>query len=327
MIVGTSRFSIVAPSPFRLDLTVWALRRRQHNTIDAWDGATYRRTLIADGVPVAVAVHQDRSTAPGRSRLAVEVRRRGPEPSATTIDDVARTLNRMLGPEVDLTGFYDLARSDGRLDQLARRFCGVRPPRLPSVFEACVNAIACQQLSLTVGIHLLDRLAADYGPRVAFAAAAPGFPAPERLAAADASDLRRLGFSMTKSRAVIQLAQQVTSGVVDLEGLEHLDDDDAVAALVALPGIGRWSAEYVLLRGLGRLHVLPGDDVGARNSLHRRFGLAQDAGYDDLVALGRKWWPYGGMVYFHLLLDGLNDAGCLTPASSAELLGTTGEVA
>jgi DNA-3-methyladenine glycosylase II len=70
------------------------------------------------------------------------------------------------------------------------------------------------------------------------------------------------------------------------------------------------------LRGLGRLQVLPGDDVGARNNLRRRFGLAADAGYDELVALGATWWPHGGMVYFHLLLDGLAGAGHLEAAGS-----------
>ena len=60
-----------------------------------------------------------------------------------------------------------------------------------------------------------------------------------------------------------------------------------------------------MLRGLARYHVLPGDDVGARNNLRRRFGLAEDAGYDAVATLSRRWQPYTGLVYFHLLLDAL----------------------
>ena len=313
--MGTARFTIEVHPPFCLGLTVWALRRRPHNTIDAWDGTTYTRTLVADGTPVQAAVRQDDTGDPERTRLRIEVRRRGEDPSEAGVAEVRCTIEQMLGLHVDLAGFYELAVSDERLAGLARRFMGVRPPRFASVFEALVNAVACQQLSLTVGIHLLNRLAAVYGPEVALRGATPGFPIPERLAVAEASHLRRLGFSLAKARNLLLLARQVASGTLDLDALAQADDEHATAALVALPGIGRWSAEYVLLRGLGRIGVLPGDDVGARNNLRQRFELPAPGGYDEVAALAKGWWPYGGMVYFHLLLDGLARAGQLQLAA------------
>jgi len=84
--------------------------------------------------------------------------------------------------------------------------------------------------------------------------------------------------------------------------------------LLGLPGIGRWSAEYVMLRALARYHVLPGDDVGARNNMRRRFGLPWDAGYDEVAGFSRRWHPYEGLVYFHLLLDALATRGDLVEA-------------
>ncbi len=95
------------------------------------------------------------------------------------------------------------------------------------------------------------------------------------------------------------------AGELDLEALHGAGDAAAREILLSLPGIGRWSAEYVLLRGLARYHVLPGDDVGARNNLRRRFGLTPDAGYDEVAGLSERWWPCAGLVYFHLLLDAL----------------------
>jgi DNA-3-methyladenine glycosylase II len=312
--VGTARFTIEVRPPFRLDLTVWALRRRPHNTIDGWDGTTYTRTLVADRHPLLVAVRQEASGASGWARLGVEVRGRGETPDETAVVEVRRALEKMLGLEVDLAGFYELGAVDDRLAGLARRFLGVRPPRSASLFEALVNAVACQQLSLTVGIHLLDRLAAVYGPEVALRGATPGFPTAERLTGAEPAHLRRLGFSLAKARTLIELSRRVASGSLDLQALTQADDEHAAAVLVALPGIGRWSAQYVLLRGLGRLGVLPGDDVGARNSLRRRFELPASAGYDEVTALAKGWWPYGGLVYFHLLLDALARAGHLEAA-------------
>jgi DNA-3-methyladenine glycosylase II len=107
------------------------------------------------------------------------------------------------------------------------------------------------------------------------------------------------------------LKQVTCENWLDLEALRDADDGQVKSTLLGLPGIGRWSAEYVMLRGLSRYHVLPGDDVGARNNLRRRFGLAQDAGYDAVASLSRRWQPYAGLVYFHLLLDALAARGYL----------------
>jgi DNA-3-methyladenine glycosylase II len=308
------RFRIDVPAPFRLDLTVWTLRRRPHNLVDRWDGTSYQRILTVGDRPVEVAVRQEQDRVV--PRLTVELRGTGPPLGDRCVTEARRVLGRTLGLGVDLEGFWRLAESDGRLAALAGRFAGTRPPCFPTVFEAVVNAVACQQLSLTVGIHFLNRLAQRYGPTLRTRTGpAFGFPTPERLAGADPEALRNLGFSRPKARAVMVLARQVAAGDVDLEALRDAADDHAVAALVDLVGVGRWSAEYTLLRGLQRWHVLPGDDIGARNNLQRRFGLAPSGGYDAVAQLSRAWWPYGGLVYFHLLLDTLADGGQVTPSA------------
>jgi DNA-3-methyladenine glycosylase II len=307
-----SRFEIEVARPFRLDFTVWTLRRRSQNTVDGWDGTRYLRTLVIDEVPVGITVRQE-SDAAG-PLLIVEVEHPGMTPDELFISEIRSVLSRTLGLEVDLSGFYRLAEGEFRLATLAQQFVGMRPPCFPSVFEAAVNAIACQQLSLTVGIHLLNRLSKQFGlaPSAGEGAQA-GFPTPDRLAGEDPQHLRDLGFSRSKAHAIITLSQQIVVGETDLEALRDAEDDRAMATLLDLTGIGRWSAEYVLLRGLGRLQVLPGDDVGARNNLHRRFGLAPSAGYEEVNRFSRRWSPYGGLVYFHLLLDTLAAAGHVAP--------------
>jgi DNA-3-methyladenine glycosylase II len=94
--------------------------------------------------------------------------------------------------------------------------------------------------------------------------------------------------------------------------LSQLDDSEAMAWLTSLRGIGRWSAEYVLLRGLGRLHVFPGDDVGARNKLERFLDIEERLDYDGVEQLVARWHPFAGLVYFHLLLDSLSESGLVT---------------
>jgi len=82
-----------------------------------------------------------------------------------------------------------------------------------------------------------------------------------------------------------------------------------------LRGVGRWTAEYVLLRGVGRLRVFPGDDVGAQKRLARWLGRSRPLDYTGVRRLVKRWQPFAGMVYFHLLLDGLSQAGALESSS------------
>ena len=67
------------------------------------------------------------------------------------------------------------------------------------------------------------------------------------------------------------------------------------------------------MRGLGRLHIFPGDDVGAHNKLRRLFDIATALDYDAVRRLVGRWHPYAGVVYFHLLLDSLSEAGLVEP--------------
>jgi DNA-3-methyladenine glycosylase II len=98
---------------------------------------------------------------------------------------------------------------------------------------------------------------------------------------------------------------------LDLDVLARQDDREVCTRLLALRGVGRWTAEYVLLRGLGRLHVFPGDDVGAQKRLARWLGRSGPLDYAGVRRVVERWQPYAGLVYFHLLLDGLSRAGAL----------------
>lgn len=309
-------FVLPARPPFRLDLTAWTLRRRPDNRIDRWDGRVYRRVLLVgqDRTPVDVEVQQSEALS-GSPELQVTVSKL---PGRLDVEhDVTAQLTRALGLNLDLQGFYQLAERDPILVRLVAPFRGVKPPRFPTVFEALVNAIACQQLSLTLGILLLNRLTAAFGrpgagPGIgAGETGARAFPAPEDLAEVSPEELRPFGFSRQKSRYLIDLARAVADGTLDLEALADLGDEDALARLKELRGIGRWSAEYVLLRGLGRLDVFPGDDVGARNRLQRRLGLEDKLDYDGVQRTVQRWRPYRGLIYFFMLLDGLAAAGAI----------------
>lgn len=296
-------FHIEPVPPFDLELTVRVLRRLPNNAVDRWDGGTYRRVQVAAGLPHEVEVSQVGSSDNPRLRVTVV----GPA-SRRASAEIADNLERLLGTRCDLTAFYRLAARSAKLLALTEAYRGVKPPRFLSVFESLVNAIACQQLTLTVGILLLNRLSQLYGPSVnPSVSPARGFPRPEDLVTADPQTLRDAGFSRQKSRAIIDLAQTVVSGGCDLEALAELDDAAAVARLMALRGVGRWTAEYALLRGLGRTQIFPGDDIGAQNGLRQWLRLKKPLDYDGVGRVLARWRTYKGLIYFHLLLRRVAD--------------------
>lgn len=302
----TYTFALASTAPFRLDLTVWALRRRDRNIVDRWDGMTYRRVLSIAEWPVEIAARQAGTNA----RPKVEVTVRAEHISHPVLDEVSNNLARMLGLNTDLTEFYALAARDRRLAPLAERFRGLKPPRFPTLFEALVNAFACQQLSLTVGIELLGRLARQCGP-VLTDDTEPryGFPRPADTVRVKAQRFRSLGFSYSKARSILDLSRSLMAGKLDLGTLERMDENEAVESLMQLRGVGRWTAEYVLLRGLGKTSVFPGDDVGARNRLAGWLGRKRPLDYDAVKRALARWYPHTGLVYFHLLLAGLSESG------------------
>ena len=287
--------------PFRLDLTVWALRRRSGNTVDVWQDETYRRVLAINDQAVLVEVTQK------KARLDVTVT--GANLDGAVKQETTIALKRLLGIRVDLSGFYRFASGHPTLNKLAEGFRGFKPPRFANVFEAVVNGITCQQLSLTVGIIFLNRLAERCG--LPFGRGMYAFPRPEDLVNLDPADLRPLGYSGSKARALIELSQSIVRGRIDLEELARFDNQECLERLVAIRGVGRWTAEYVLLRGLGRTNVFPGDDVGARNNLERWLHLRKKLDYDRVQRVLSKWKDYGGFIFLHLLLKSLDEDGYL----------------
>lgn len=313
---NTISFEMRPAPPFRLDLTAWVLRRRPENLLDRWDGQTYRRALPLENKIVELAIQQAGS--PSRPRLAVTATATAKEIPANSEIILRRKIERLLGTQINLRAFYSLAATQKHLQPLIVEFAGVKPPRYPTIFEALLNAISCQQVSLHVGIMLLNRLVQTFGKTASptpnsFHGYPPlrACPSPEDLAVVSSGILRAMGYSQQKERAILELSRSIAAGELNLESLTDLDDASALARLTAIRGVGRWSAEYALLRGMGRLNIFPGDDVGGWNKLQKHLRLRQRPGYEKTRKLLAPWKSFAGLIYFHFLLDGLRDKGVL----------------
>lgn len=199
-----------------------------------------------------------------------------PRIAATARENTISVLQRTLGLQFDLAPLYRLAKRHPRLLVLVRPFIGMRPPRFLTLHEALVSAVACQQISLPLGILLLNRLAEAYGIAVSHSHTwRHVFPRPETLTQLKPADLRTLGFSMQKAHTVIGFSRLVIEGCLWPEDLENMDDAAIRNRLYAVMGVGPWTTDYVLLllRGLGRLNIFPVNGSGALNGIQVWLGI------------------------------------------------------
>src|SRR5579863_10474788 len=147
--------------------------------------------------PVGLAVMQSRRGACPE----IEVRISAAQPRALKTQ-VAASVTRILGLDRDLTGFYRLARGDSALRPLAERLRGMKPVRYPTVFEAFANAVACQLVSVTAGMHVMNRLTEAYGLR-GDSSTMRSFPPAAAIARSNPGALRALGLSRQKGEYLI----------------------------------------------------------------------------------------------------------------------------
>lgn len=294
--------------PFRLDYTVWALRRRSKNIIDRWNDNRYTRLFFIENQLIKASLEQI-----NKKEVLVSVNQKINK--ETTIQ-LTRLLEMMLGFNRNLQKFYDIARQDPHISSLAIQFKGLKPPRFPSIFEALVNAISCQQLSLDAGLQIQNRFAQYVGKSMSdIEGTFYAFPIPKDVAECSVAELKKLGFSTNKCKTLIELSSKIIADEDLFDGLENESNDDIVKYLCKFKGIGRWSAEYVLLRGLGKIEMFPGDDVGAKKNLQLLLHLKTKLDYQQISKITKKWYPYAGFIYFHLLLDKLSKKGLLSKES------------
>lgn len=150
-------------------------------------------------------------------------------------------------------------------------------------FAALLQILCEQQLSVASAAAIWSRVAAAASPL-----------APESFLALPDERLRALGLSRAKILYGKGLAQAVTAGALDLDALETRDDEAAMAALTAVKGVGRWTAEIYLLFALGRGDVWPADDLALQAAAQHLKGLDRRPGRAEMVALAEPWRPYRG---------------------------------
>jgi DNA-3-methyladenine glycosylase II len=260
---------VAVPEPFDFALTTERFRTFGIDRANVWhEGGLHRvvagRELRIEAAPGGVAA----------------------EPFDAKTEPVVCAL---LGLAFDLDDFRAWAAGDDVLAVVVPHLAGFRPPLTPDPFEMLVGAITAQQVSLFSALAIRNRLIERFGEQVGEAWA---FPARERIAAASEDELVALGFSRRKAEYVVGLAR---SGL-DLGALAELPDDEVKARLVALRGLGDWTADWFLARHLARPHAWPRGDLALRKAVADLYGGL------DVREERERFHPFENLSAHYLLL-------------------------
>ena len=268
---------LAVPEPYDFALSTGRFRAFGPDLANRWEGEALHRVVAGRDVRIRAA--------PG----GVDV---------YPLDEVTRpVVERVLGLSFDLAAFAAFAGTDEALAALVARLRGLRPPLAPEPFEALVTSITAQQVSLRAAFAIRNRLIERFGETGAVAWA---FPARERLAQADEQELVALGFSRRKAAYVVGLARSD----LDLAALATLADDEVKARLVALPGLGEWTADWFLARHLARPRAWPAGDLALRRAASAFYGGGRPLTTEEVRALGARFDPFQNLTA-HYLLTGL----------------------
>ena len=290
--------------PFDFELTAgYHTYFQARSGADSMDGGVYRRLLDLDGRLVLASVSSAGSV--DTPEMLVELR--GDGLSDTDADMAAGQLEWMLGCEQDLGPFYDLAATDPPMAGLVERFPGLHLPRTATLFESLVLAILGQQISASVARAMRLLIIEHYGESAEFDGITYfAFPRPEAIAASTPEELRALKLTQRKSEYIHGIAMAALQP--EWAELTLLPDDEFVSRLVSMRGIGRWTAQWALVRGLARPDALPLGDLALRRGVSRLLRDGEpvtDAEVEQLAERWRPWRSYATAYLFGAMRSGM----------------------
>ncbi|HVG28597.1 MAG TPA: AlkA N-terminal domain-containing protein [Pyrinomonadaceae bacterium] len=304
----------IAPRPpFDFHATARFFRFTEAEIVDNFDAGTYARACHFGDELLLLRVRSEGTRA--RPALAVSLspaRGGGRGLSA----EAGETVRRMFSVDHDLKLFREQVSADPLMSRLEAEHRGLRLPRWATLFEALLNSILLQQIATPVAWTLRRRVVERFGAQVSVAGRRfYAFPLPSAMARAPAEELRALGLSGAKAQGIVELARAVEAGALDAGALAREDNEGVIARLSALRGVGRWTAEWVLMLHFGRTDVFAAADLFLRGAFVKYYNGGEPLSEREIRARSLSLWGAWGSYVALYMLAGMR-AGKITLKSA-----------
>ncbi len=205
-----------------------------------------------------------------------------------------------------LNNFYDDMKEDRVLSKLIPKLRGLNSPTTPTFFEAIISSIIEQQISLKAAHIIETKMIKKFGEKLILEDEVYyGFPTPEIISKLETTDMRECGLSFRKAEYVIGLSKCIEDDKIDLNKFKTKSASDVIEKLIKIRGIGIWTAELAVIRGLHMLVALPADDIGLRRVVSHYYTDNKPISGDELRKIGINWDKWSGLVVFYLIVADL----------------------
>ena len=293
-------FKVQALAPFNFDLTAEIFSHGDPQ-IRTYREGVFSQVLDLNNQLVLVKVTSAGTTE--QPKIDVELQSNNPITESIK-EKTAEAVKFIFNLEFDLCSFYEEVKGDNTMARLVKQLCGLKNPTTPTVFESLVDSIVEQQISILVAIALEEKLVKKFGDRLEIDGNAYfAFPTPQKLAGASLQEIQQVGLTRRKAEYIHEAAQQIVNGKLDLENLKNHDDpEEIVADLDAVRGIGVWTAELTMLRGMQRLDALPADDLGLRRVISRYYCGGKPIKAAEARQIASAWGRWKGLAAFYLII-------------------------
>ena len=214
------------------------------------------------------------------------------------------TIGNLLNLDFDLTSFYEQIKTDEVMKHITRRLWGLKSLTTPTVFEALVDSIIEQQISIKVATAIENKLIRKFGDNLNLEGERYyAYPTPQKLASADVEQIRQCGLSYRKADYIKGISTLVVNGELDLEKLKNCSDmDEIINELDTVRGVGLWTAELTMLRGMQKFDAFPADDLGLRRAISRYYIIGETISSLQARKTAENWGRWKGLAAYYLII-------------------------
>jgi DNA-3-methyladenine glycosylase II len=298
--IYTEKVTVDALPPFSFDLSskIFANGDKQ---IRHCENDRFWQVIRVNGKLILVTVEAAGTV--DKPEVSVELK----SDSAITAEDRKKAeaaVNAIFSLDLDLKPFYETVKDDKIMAGLTRKLWGLKSPTTPTVFEALVDSIVEQQISLKVANSIEVKIIKKFGEILDLEGDVYyAYPTPQRLATVSTEELRQCGLSFRKGEYIKGASTLIMEGKMDLEKLKNYEQSEQIIKeLDEIKGIGVWTAELTMLRGMRRLEALPADDLGLRRDISRYYRDGKVITSAEARRIAEGWGVWKGLAAYYLVV-------------------------
>jgi len=296
----TESFQVEALAPFDFDLTAHIFSRGD-NQIRSYANGKFSQILKINGKLILIQLSSVGTIE--QPKIAVALK------SAETITSkdkqkAGEAVKFIFNLDFNLCSFYVDIKKEPVMRQISKQLYGLKNPTTPTVFEALMDSIVEQQISLKVAQTIEVRIVKKFGEALLLDDETYYvYPTPQNIANVSINELQGCGLSERKAQYLQGAAQVIVEGKLDLENLKNKQTpDEILSELDSIRGIGIWTAELTMLRGMQKLDAFPADDLGLRRVISNYYCEGKSIENAEAREIADAWGRWKGLAAFYLIM-------------------------